>query len=71
LREEASHSIHSSDSAPFGDRVFDSDPLEARLKADGIVLIAPHRSNRPNPKTQDGHSLRRYKRHWKVERLWA
>ena len=35
------------------------------------ALIAPHRVNRARPKTQDGRALRRYKRRWKVERLWA
>ena len=35
----------------------------------GIEMIAPHRSNRTAPKTQDGRSLRRYKRRRKVERL--
>ena len=34
-------------------------------------MIAPHRANRAKPKTQDGRVLRRYKRRWKVERLWA
>ncbi|MCA1638433.1 MAG: transposase, partial [Acidobacteria bacterium] len=27
--------------------------------------------NRKKPKTQDGRSLRRYKRRWKVERFFA
>ena len=34
-------------------------------------MIAPHRSNRKKPKSQDGRALRRYKRRWKVERLFA
>jgi IS4 transposase len=34
-------------------------------------LIAPHRSNRSKPATQDGRALRRYRRRWKVERLNA
>ena len=34
-------------------------------------MIAPHKSNRKKPKTQDGRELRRYKRRWKVERLFA
>jgi transposase len=34
-------------------------------------MIAPHRANRKVPKTQDGRPLRRYKRRWKVERLFA
>ncbi len=33
-------------------------------------MSAPHRSNRKNH-TQDGRSLRRYRRRWKIERLFA
>jgi len=35
----------------------------------GIELIAPNRENRGQ--TQDGRKLRRYKRRWCVERLFA
>ena len=56
----------------IGDRAYDSDPLDARLRYErGIKLIAPHRSNRRRPKTQDGRPLRRYRRRWKIERLFA
>jgi transposase len=34
-------------------------------------MIAPHRNNRKKPKTQDWRKLRRYKRRWKIERLFA
>jgi transposase len=34
-------------------------------------MIAPHRAQRKKPTTQDGRPLRRYKRRWKVERLFA
>jgi transposase len=50
---------------------YDSDPLDAELAAWGIELIAPHRSNRVRPPTQDGRPLRRYRRRWKMERLMA
>jgi transposase len=55
----------------IGDKAYDSDPLDLTLAALGIELIAPHRANRKRPKTQDGRPLRRYKRRWKVERLFA
>jgi transposase len=42
-----------------------------RLKYLKIELIAPHRSNRKKPKTQDGRKLRRYRKRWKVERTFA
>ncbi|MGH7928590.1 MAG: IS5 family transposase [Candidatus Binatia bacterium] len=55
----------------IGDRAYDSDPLDERLRERGIEMIAPHRKNRTRPKTQDGRKLRRYRRRWKVERLFA
>ena len=54
-----------------GDRAYDSDPLDVKLRNEGIEMIAPHRKNRKKPKTQDGRKLKRYKRRWKVERLFA
>ena len=55
----------------IGDRAYDADGLDAALAALGIEMIAPHRRNRTRPKTQDGRSLRRYRRRWKIERLFA
>jgi transposase len=53
----------------IGDKAYDSDKLDEELAEYGIDVIAPHRSNRkPENVTQDGRSLRRYKRRWKVER---
>ena len=54
-----------------GDKAYDSDPLDESLFERGIELIAPHRNNRKKRKTQDGRKLRRYKRRWKIERLFA
>ncbi len=55
----------------IGDKAYDSDPLDERLAERGVEMIAPHRRNRKKPKTQDGRVLRRYKRRWKVERMFA
>ena len=55
----------------IGDRAYDSDPLDEKLAIQGIQLIAPHKRNRKKPKTQDRRVLRRYRRRWKVERLFA
>ena len=55
----------------IGDKAYDSDPLDEELAAEGIELIAPHRANRKKPRTQDGRKLRRYRRRWKIERLFA
>ena len=55
----------------IGDKAYDSDPLDRECEALGVTLIAPHKRNRVKPKTQDGRPLRRYKRRWKVERLFA
>ena len=55
----------------IGDKAYDSNELDRRLDWErGIEMIAPHLSNRKR-KTQDGRKLRRYKRRWKVERLFA
>ena len=54
----------------IGDKAYDSDRLDQQLKQDyDIELIAPNRENR-SP-TQDGRKLRRYKRRWRIERLFA
>ncbi len=56
----------------MGDGAYDSDPLDKTLREEyGVELIAPHKSNRKKPKTQDGRVFRRYRRRWKVERLFA
>ena len=55
----------------IGDKAYDSDPLDAHLLHDyGIEMISPNRASRTR-KTQDGRPLRRYRRRWKVERLFA
>jgi transposase len=55
----------------IGDLAYDSDPLDARLAEQGIEMIAPHKCNRKRAATQDQRVLRRYKRRWKIERLFA
>lgn len=57
----------------IGDRGYDSDPLDAQvLQQFGTEMIAPNRKNRrtDRPK-QDGRTLRRFARRWKIERLFA
>ena len=56
----------------IGGKACDSDALDERLRRErGIEMIAPHRRNRKRRRTQDGRALRRYRRRWKVERLFA
>ena len=56
----------------IGDKAYDSDKLDDQLFENrGVEIIAPHRKGRKKPKTQDGRKLRRYRRRWKVERLFA
>ena len=55
----------------LADRAYDSDPLDEALAGQGVELVAPHRKNRKKAPTQDGRVLRRYKRRWKIERLFA
>lgn len=54
----------------IGDKAYDSDKLDKALEKQQIELIAPNKENR-KIKTQDGRQLRRYKRRWKIERLFA
>jgi transposase len=53
-----------------GDKAYDSDGLDRTLREEyGIEMIAPNRRNRS--RSQDGRKLRRYRKRWKVERLFA
>ena len=55
----------------IADRAYDSDPLSEKHKKRQIDLICPHRKNRKKPKRQDGRKLRRYRKHWIVERTFS
>jgi transposase len=57
----------------IADKGFDSRGLADRLLQErSVVLIAPRRGGiRPSRRKQDGRGLRRYRRRWKVERLFA
>ena len=55
----------------IADRAYDSDPLRWRLIRRGILLICPHRKGRRKAPLQDGRSLRRYRKRWKIERTFA
>ena len=53
------------------DKAYDSDPLRDELQQLDIEMVVPHRRGRKKPKRQDGRTLRRYRKRWKVERLFA
>ena len=56
----------------IGYKAYDSDPLDEKLeKTIWTELVAPQREDRSKPRTQDRRRVRRYKRRWKVERLFA
>jgi len=57
----------------IGDKGFDSGKLADELYCDrNVELIAPKRSGQhQSTRRQDGRALRRHKRRWKVERLFA
>lgn len=57
----------------IGDRAWDSGKhARALMEERNIELIAPKRGGRnPSNRSQDGRSLRRCRRRWKVERLFA
>jgi transposase len=54
----------------IGDKAYDSDELDSSLLKRGIRLIAPNKYNRIR-NHEDGRSLRRYRRRWKIERCFA
>ncbi len=54
----------------IGDNAYDSDRLDRELAETGVEMIAPHNRGRKR-RTQDGRTLRRYRRRWKIERLFA
>jgi transposase len=57
----------------IGDKAWDSGLLQARLAGErNVELIAPKRcGKRPSRRHQDRRSLRRYRRRWRVEALFA
>jgi IS5 family transposase len=55
----------------IADRGCDTDTLRQRLRRRGMVLIAPHRSNRRRTAPQAGRVLRRYKKRSIVKRSIA
>ena len=59
----------------IGDKAYDSAPLAATLKTRGTELVAPLRSGTRQRGTgtrkADGRALRRYRRRWLVERVFA
>lgn len=55
----------------IADKAFDSYKLAESLRLErNVELISPKRTN-SHRRRQDGRALRRYKRRWKVERLFA
>jgi transposase len=55
----------------IGDKAFDSAHLAGRLQSErDVELIAPKRKGN-HRRVQDGRPMRRYKRRWKVERLFG
>ena len=55
----------------IGDMAYDSNELDQRLHEErDIEMIAPHNPTRKR-RTQDGRPLRRYRRRWLVERVFA
>ena len=57
----------------IGDKAWDSGTLQVQLEHErNIELIAPKRGGkRPSKRHQDGRALRRYKRRWRIEGLFA
>jgi transposase len=54
----------------IGDRAYDSNKLDAALAKRGIDMSAPHHPTHTT-KTQDNRKLRRYRKRWMIERVFA
>lgn len=54
----------------IADKAYDARELREGLAEKGIELICPHLKSRAH-KVQDGRSLRRYRRRWKMERTFS
>ena len=50
------------------DKTADADWLRDALERRGIEQVTPHRKSRKKASRQDGRSLRRYAKRWKIER---
>jgi transposase len=55
----------------IADRAYESDRLRDQLAKLRMQLIVPHRQNRRAPSRNDGRTLRRHRKRWKVERTFA
>ena len=55
----------------IADKAYDSNGLRTRLAGRGIKPLTPARSTSKKATHQDGRSLRRYRRRWKIERTFA
>jgi transposase len=54
----------------IGDKAYDSDALDQTLAEEyGVKMISPNRCNRKQ--SQHGRPLRRYRRRWMIERVFA
>ena len=55
----------------IADKAYDADWLREMMGTIDAQLVCPHRKGRRRPPMQDGRPLRRYRRRWKIERLFA
>lgn len=55
----------------IADKAYDADWLRKLMVSIDGELICPHRRGRKKPPLQDGRKLKRYRKRWKIERLFA
>jgi transposase len=55
----------------IADKAYDSDCLREQLLEEEVLLLAPHRRRRKKVSFNDGRWMRRYRKRWKIERLFA
>lgn len=55
-----------------GDKAYDDDKTDSKMKKKGVNMVAPHKKNRKAPATQNEQILKDlYPKRWKVERFFA
>jgi transposase len=55
----------------IADKAYDSDRLREQLLEQEVLLLSPHRKGRKRLSFNDRRWMRRYRKRWKIERLFA
>lgn len=53
------------------DEAYNSDSFRKSMAEEDMILLASHRCGRARSASHDGRSMRRYKKRWRIERMFA